>query len=123
VGYFVTPRLRLMALSSGQRTHGGIDLTITSRATLPPEQFLHHDQITRDIALNVGAGVSFSLTPTVDVYSSWLRTVTQRNGHLLDRGVTIGMSWSFSTRRAVGRGIASLEEKSLTRCVCEKAGN
>ena len=122
VGYFVTPRLRLMALSSGQRTHGGIDLTPNARAVLPAEQFLHHDQITRDIGLSVGAGASFSLTQTFDVYGSWLRTVTQRNGHLLDRGVTVGLSWSFSTRRAVGRGIARAEERSLTRCVCEKTG-
>jgi hypothetical protein len=122
VGYFVKPRVRLMALSSGQRTHGGIDLTRTARATLPTEQFLHHDQISRENSVSVGAGVSYSLTQTVDVYGSWMKTVTQRNGHLLDRGISIGVSWSYSTRRGAN-SIARAQEQSLVRCLCEKSAN
>ena len=122
VGYFVTPRVRLMALSAGQRTHSGIDLTRTARATLPTEQFLHHDQISRENSVSLGGGVSYSLTQTVDVYGSWMKTVTQRNGHLLDRGLTVGVSWSYSTRRGPG-SIAGGKEQSLVRCLCEKSAN
>ena len=43
VGYFVTPRLRLMALTAGQRSHGGLDLTPNSRVDLGP-LFEHHDR-------------------------------------------------------------------------------
>src|SRR5262249_1992911 len=87
VGYFATPKLRLMGLATGQLTHGGIDVPlIGARAVLGDELFRHHDQIHRENALSLGAGVSYSLTETLDVYSSWMRTVKQRNGHLMDRG-------------------------------------
>ena len=45
--YFLTPKLRLLALSSGQITHGGIDFLggPVMKAILTPDQFLHHDQI------------------------------------------------------------------------------
>jgi hypothetical protein len=122
VGYFATPKLRLMGLGTGQLTHGGIDVPLTRALdVLSLEQFLHHDQIHRENPLSLGAGVSYSLTETLDVYGSWMRTVSQRNGHLMDRGLSVGLSWSFSTRRE-GGATAGAREQSLTRCVCEKAG-
>ena len=120
LGYFATPRLRFMALTTGQRTHGGIDVPQGARAILPAEQVVHHDQIHREIGLAMGTGASYSLSQSVDLYGSWTRAVTQRNGHLLDRGLTVGFSWSFSTRQ--GSGIVRTAQKSLIRCVCEKSG-
>ena len=120
LGYFATPKLRLLALSTGQLTHGGIDLVPSARVNLPAIQFAHHDQIQRDNFLDLGGGAAYSLTDRVDLFGSLIRTVAKRNGHALDRGVTVGLSWSFSTKRANGRAIASNQENSLTRCLCEK---
>jgi hypothetical protein len=121
VGYFVTPRLRLMALTVGQRSHGGIDLTSTSRVDLGP-LFEHHDQIARVNFVNQGAGVAYSLTEKFDVYGSLLRTFSERNGHAIDHALSLGLSWSYSTRRAGNRAIASAD-RSLAKCLCEKSSS
>ena len=118
IGYFVTPRLRLLALGAGQMSHGGIDMIRSPQRNLPAVQFLHHDAITRINFLNLGAGAAYSLSDKVDVYASMIRTVAARNGHLVDRGLSLGMSWSFSTRR--GARAISRAEQSLARCVCAK---
>lgn len=121
IGYFLTPRLRLMSLTAGQRAHGGIDLTSTSRTDLGP-LFEHHDQIARVNFLNQGAGASYSLTEKLDLYGSLLRTVSERNGHAIDHGVSLGLTWSFSTQRAGHRAISSAS-RSLAKCVCEKGAS
>jgi len=120
--YFATPKLRLLATSNGQITHGGIDFLggAIMKAILTPEQFLHHDQIQEENILTVGGGASYSLTESLDVFGSLLHTVAQRNGHELARGVQLGVSWSFSTSHRRKR-TASLSENSLVRCLCEKA--
>ena len=61
-GYFVTPKLRLMALSAGEITHGGIDFygPVLSRRLLTPDSSTHHDQIIRENMLTLGGGASFS---------------------------------------------------------------
>jgi len=119
--YFLTPKLRLMALSSGEITHGGIDFygPVVSRALLTPDEFNHHDQIIRENMLTLGGGASFSLTESWDVFGSFMHTVAQRNGHVLDRGITAGVSWSFTTSRAK-KSAGTMAENSLARCVCEK---
>jgi len=122
VGYFVTPRLRVMALGAGQLTHGGIDMVPSPRLNLPANQFLHHDQITRINFLNVGGGVAYSITERIDVFGSMIRTVAARNGHLIDRGLSTGLSWSFSVGRAKDRAIARAEQ-SLAKCVCTKSAS
>jgi hypothetical protein len=50
-----------------------------------------------------------------------IRTVAARNGHLVDRGISLGMSWSFAVRRgdrAIGRSA-----QSLARCICAKSAS
>jgi len=122
VGYFVTPKLRMMALGAGQLTHGGIDMVPSPRLNLPASQFLHHDQITRINFLNLGGGAAYSITERIDVFGSMVRTVAARNGHLIDRGLSMGLSWSFSARRGKGRAIAQAEQ-SLAKCVCTKSAS
>lgn len=122
LGYFVTPRLRVMALGAGQVTHGGIDIITNARVRLPASQFLHHDQITRINFLNVGGGVAYSISERIDVFASMIRTVAARNGHMVDRGLTTGLSWSFSAGRAKDRAIVSAEQ-SLAKCVCTKSAS
>jgi hypothetical protein len=122
VGYFVTPKLRLMALGAGQVSHGGIDMVANPRANLPALQFLHHDQITRINFLNVGGGAAYSLTEKIDVFASMIRTLAARNGHLIDHGVSMGMSWSFRAHRPKNSAIARAEQ-SLAKCVCAKSAS
>ena len=56
---------------------------------------------------------------SLDVFGSLMHTVAQRNGHVLDRGVTVGLSWSFTTPHAK-KSAGTTAENSLARCVCEK---
>jgi len=119
VGYFLTPKMRLLALGTGQLTHGGIDLTLNSRVDLGPLLFSHHDQIDRVNYVNLGGGAAYSLTEAVDVFGSVLHTVAQRNGHAIDHGLTVGLSWSFSTTRGGDHAIAA-GERTLGRCACQK---
>ncbi len=115
VGYFLTPRLRLLGLSTGQLTHGGVDAPAPTDNVLFPQ----HDRITRDEFINVGGGAGFSLSGKVDLFGSIIHTVDARNIHAIHRGVLFGVSWSFDTRRAADRALASAEH-SLIRCLCEK---
>jgi hypothetical protein len=118
-GYFVTPKFRLIAIGSGQRTHGGIDGTLA--LGFDPVLFPVHDQITRDNYLNLGGAAAYTLSNTIDVYGSLVHglAAAQRNIQQVHTGLTVGLSWTFSTRRADDRAIASAAT-SLTRCVCEK---
>lgn len=121
VGYFATPKLRLMGLSSAQLTHGGIDFYgAASRALLTTEEFLHHDQITRENFLALGAGASYSITETIDLYGSIMHDVERRNGHGMTRGVSLGMSYSFTTPHARKNAEGMTAEKSIAKCLCEK---
>jgi hypothetical protein len=71
------------------------------------------------------------LTDNVDVFGGLIHTVTARNGHAIHRGVSMGVSWGFSTRsrdntaanRASGpRAVtaAQTQERTLLRCLCQK---
>jgi len=118
--YFLTTRLRLMASASGRIGHTGIDLPVNG-ALLTPDQFLHHDQISRESFFNVGGGTAITLTDTTDLFVAYSRTVTGRNTHATDRGLSIGMSWSFG-RPGGNETLASRDGRqgSLVRCLCEK---
>jgi hypothetical protein len=118
--YFVIPALRVMASASGRISHTGINLPVNG-ALLTPDQFLHHDQISRESFFNVGGGVAFSVSETTDLFLAYTRTVTGRNTHATDRGLSLGMSWSFG-RAQGGETLASRDSRqgSLVRCLCEK---
>ena len=119
IGYFVTPRVRVIGLSGGQVTHGGIDQS--PALGFDPIRFPVHDQISRDNFLTVGAGVAYAMSEKIDLFGSVIHALAaaQRNSHQINRGMTVGLTWSFSTKRAIDRAIASAE-KALARCVCEK---
>ncbi len=119
LGYFATPKLRLLALGSARLTHGGIDMPPNARVNLPAIQFLYHDQIQREQFLNLGGGAAFALNDRVDLFGSLIHTAAARNGHAIDRGLSLGLSWSFSTSRGKDRAIAR-EDRSLAKCLCEK---
>ncbi len=134
VGYFFSPRFRAFAMTNGQYSYDGIDFPKTGgMAALPPEQRPVHDQIQRVHYLDVGGGAAYSITDNFDVFGSFSRLVTGRNGHALNRGITIGGSWSFALKKKVdptvakkpaaeSDGVTASRENSLIRCICQKSG-
>ncbi len=136
LGYFVTPSFRAFAIANAQQTYGGIEFPLTGQAGLAPELRPVHDVIQRVNYVNVGGGMAYSITDSFDVFGSFLREVAGRNGHVLNRGVTAGASWSFSgvakgKAAAVAGGAPSSKEYarltakregSLGRCICQKSG-
>jgi hypothetical protein len=137
VGYFLTPSLRTFGMLNAQYTHGGIDFPRTGgmRALPLPYQPVH-DIIQRVHYLNAGAGLSYALSDSVDMFASASRLVVGRNGHALNRGITVGVSWGFKgsggrTATTAGNGAPSAEyarvtgrrEGSLGRCICQKSAS
>jgi hypothetical protein len=120
--YFLTPSIRLLAMTGGRIGHTGIDLYPDSGRVLPTEVFQHHDQLSRESALNVGGGAAFTINESLDVYASLTTTVTGRNTHAVNRGISLGMSWSFG--QSGGEQLIARDGRpgSLVRCLCEKAG-
>jgi hypothetical protein len=121
--YFITPSLRVMATTAGRIGHTGIDLFPNSGAVLPGEVFQRHDQISRESFFNVGASVAVSLNDTTDVFAGYTTTVTGRNTHAVNRGLSLGVSWSFGGSGGDDPFVERDNRRdSLVRCLCEKAG-
>jgi len=136
-GYFVTPSFRAFGMVNGQHSFGGIDLPPNGQAGLPVALRPVHDVIQRVNFVNLGGGFAYSITDSFDMFGSFLRQVDGRNGHKLNRGITVGASWSFSRRsnadattagtgapsRQYARMTTAKREGSLGRCICQKSGN
>jgi hypothetical protein len=136
LGYFLSPSVRIFAMAAGRYSHAGIDLPVPeiARVVLTPEQFRSHDQIVREHYLNLSAGISLSVSETVDVFASFMKQTAGRNTHEVAHAVSIGMSWAFRRSAADAmataapsgpRGVVQEQtpaRKSLLRCLCQKAG-
>lgn len=138
VGYFITPKLRAFALGAGQLTHGGVDLTFTStfdqnglelsrlneagdEVLFGPQYEFNHDRIDRSNYLNVGGGAAVSLTDSIDLFGSFVKAVAVRNGHAVNRGITIGLAWTVKPKGAPAKHrVAQRAERTLVRCICQK---
>lgn len=119
VGYFVTRDVRVFVQGAGQKTHGGIDVPDAGWKAMPPELAPHHDRIARVDMLDVGVGMQVTLSRSLDVFGSYVSTAAGRNGHALDRGITLGASWSFG--RGIGKLLASAEpRKQMAKCLCQE---
>jgi hypothetical protein len=138
VGYFLTSSLRAFGIVSGQYTHGGIDFPASGGlGALRPEHKYVHDIIQQVHYVHAGGGVSYSISDSIDMFASFARLVTGRNGHALNRGITVGASWGFSRSKSngnttgTGGGAPSAEyarltgkkEGSLGRCICQKSAS
>ena len=101
LGYFVKPSMRVFVLGAGQLTHQGIDVPPPeiARLVLTPDQIAHHDQIDKINYLKVGAGASYDLTDSIAVYGAFSKQVAGRNGHEISRAISLGMTWTFRTRK------------------------
>ena len=114
-GYFVTPALGARLLLSYLYTHGGItipdqvvcDPVLQCGPNDPSPTWQHHDQISHDVALNGGVGLSYSLTGSIDLTGTYFASLYGMNGHKINNGLSFGVSWSFSPvqlyRRLVAR--------------------
>ena len=124
VGYFVTPALRAFGIANAQYTHGGIDLPVVGLPGLPAAQRPVHDQIDRSHHLNLGVGASFSLTDSMDVFGSFVRTVAGRNDILetVDRGGALGFGGDGLSARTAETPPCR-RGSSLVRCICQKSGS
>lgn len=99
LGYFLTPSLAARLIGTGYYTHGG--LVFRSGREIAPEIWTYHDLVDHSSAINLGAGLSYALTGSTEVYVSYLRTVQGRGGHKIDQGLSFGVSWSFSPQQIV----------------------
>ncbi len=95
LGYSLSRRIVVRGLVSSQIVQGGFSDTSIPPSTPGDELWHHHDQITALNYVSAGAGVTLSLTKSVDTFATFQRSVWLRNGPALDAGITVGMSWSF----------------------------
>jgi hypothetical protein len=129
VGDFVTERLRVFGIGTGQVTFGGIDMPPLGPTSLPMTVQFQHDRIDRTNFLNVGAGASFAVGDSIDVFGSIVTNAANRNGHATNRGIDVGVSWSFKrggapSARDLARAAAltdrNAESHALIKCVCQR---
>lgn len=114
LGYFVTPALGVRGLLSYGYTHGGLsignnddefvarlcDPVLQCGPTDPSPYWQHHDQIGREVYLNAGAGLTYTLTDSIDVFATYFTALVNHGGHKISHGVSFGASFSFSPQRA-----------------------
>lgn len=92
MGYFVTPRLAVRFLESLLITHDGTDFP---DPRLSVRIFgLNHDRLQKNKFVNLGGGVSFALTDSLDGFAAVAGMVWGRNVHP-HRGISVGMNWHF----------------------------
>jgi len=127
-GYFFTPSFRAFAMVNGQYSHGGIEFPAAGLPALPPALRPVHDVIQRVHSLDLGGGAAYSITDSFDVFGSFSKLVAGRNGHALNRGMTVGASWSFARKHkgpdimpsSAPDALTAKREGTLLRCVCQK---
>ena len=101
-GYFITPSLGIRFIAAGYYTHGGIPYN--TPANLPPELFVHHDQIGKSENVSVGGGLAYELTGNTQVTFSYLRSIYGKTGHKLDQGLGFSVTYNFSPEQIL-RGL------------------
>jgi hypothetical protein len=98
LGTFVTRNWNISAFGAWQQTHGGIDVPIPRRNPLYP----YHDQIADDEYFNVGLGMGYSITQEWSGFVTYMQSVSGRNGHKLNQGLTIGIAYGYNPRLESG---------------------
>jgi hypothetical protein len=99
LGYFLTKRISLRAIAGAQLTPGGLDQSTTEfplALRIPSDpKWRQHDRISRIDYVNMGAGIGIPITKTIDAYALYATKLWAVNGHALNDGISLGMSWSF----------------------------
>jgi hypothetical protein len=91
LGYRASARWTLRAVLLWQQTHGGIDVPI------PPSDplFPYHDQLADESFTILGAGTSWAVSSRASIYLLGMHSVRGRNGHKVDRSISVGWTQSF----------------------------
>ncbi|MEY2920165.1 MAG: hypothetical protein RL261_1470 [Pseudomonadota bacterium] len=95
VGYFINPRWSVRALGFWQVAHGGVDVPMPPSNPLYP----YHDQLAAESFTNVGVGAAVAASPQISMYATFLTSLSGRNGHKLNQGVTVGLSYGLAPQR------------------------
>jgi hypothetical protein len=106
VGYAATARLLVRGLAASQVRQQGPSLD-----QLAPD-WVDHDRFIVPSYVNVGAGVSLSLTPSLDAHALWVGSVAGSNGAHRARTLAIGASFGFG---AHFHGLAGATSESSRR--------
>ena len=61
-----------------------------------------------------------SLNDSIDLFMGYTKTLTGRNTHAVNRGLSIGMSWGFGRPSGDDGPLRDGREATLVRCLCEK---
>jgi hypothetical protein len=125
LGYAVRPGVRVYLIGTGYTTHGGINFAPppNTRAALDamgPGFYQHHDQISHEETANIGLGGAVEITRSLDLFGSIGTNMMQINGHVIQRGVSAGVTWHFSRHDALG-DLREEPRRLAARCVCGKA--
>ena len=70
--------------------------------------------------VNVGGGLGFSASDSFDLFGSLVTTTWGRNGHALNYGLNLGMTWTFKKGVKAAEVAANRPEGSLWKCACQK---
>ena len=104
MGYFLTPRLSLLALMQWSHTYRGLDVDFgIPHGGLTDDEFLHHDQIGKIRLLDAGVGAFFAVNRKTDIFASWGRTVSGANSHSHASVLSLAISRSFGGKSAEDR--------------------
>ena len=95
IGTFLTPTLSIRALGYWQFAHGGVDVPMPRSNPLFP----YHDQLAATSFLNVGGGAAWAVNERTSVFVTYIESLRGTNGHKVDQGLTLGMSFGFAPLR------------------------
>ncbi len=96
IGTFFTRRWNVSAYAAKQWTHGGVDVPMPRSNPL----FLYHDRLANDDFFNAGLGTGFAITPDVTAFAIYMHGFSGSNGHRVNQGLTLGLSYGFRPRAA-----------------------
>jgi hypothetical protein len=113
-GHFLTPRLAVRALALSQVMTTGLEIPRDYPVRTPNNPlWRQHDRISRVDFVDLGGGVSYNLTRSLDIFGSLITMPWGTNGHALKTGASLGISWTFFTpwaRRQLAYQPASTSE-------------
>ena len=100
VGWWANRAFSLRFIGNLQRTHGGFDFP---QDLTGPAAFDIHDRVARANFVQIGGGITYSVTRSLDVHFAYAPTpIFARNSHG-DRGIIIGFTWNFSRESSSNR--------------------
>jgi hypothetical protein len=94
IGHFLNESWSARIIASKQWTHGGVDIPLPVGDPL----FHFHDQLAEDEFVNVGTGLSWTLSDRVYVYAFYMQSIDGRNSHKVEHRVSLGVSYGVSDR-------------------------